>query len=145
MRGVWDGIQDSRSIRPRPGTDKARALDLVHAIRGEMSRYGYAPINPYATDEYERAQAEYRREYDIEPPVFATSKLRLRGRWYLWDGVRVHLRAALELHRTEPDRSAQAVSLSELLYRHHLDDAIPQNLAAATPALLDILEQIKPI
>lgn len=107
-----------------------------------MHRAGWHKINPYVDDDFADAEAEYRRETDQEPPVFGTVKLKIGGRWCLYDKIRPHLRAALELSKPRGRRSAPAIYLAALL---HADELHREHVAAATPALLDILEQITPL
>lgn len=107
-----------------------------------MQRAGWHKIDPYQEDSYAEAESQYRRETEQEPPVFGTVKLRIGQHWFMFDHIRPHLRDALELHKPKGKRSLGAQYLAALL---HSDELHREHLVEATPKLLEIMEQVKPI
>lgn len=107
-----------------------------------MTRAGWHKVNAFQDDDYAEAEGQYRRETEQEPPVFGTVKLRIGRHWYMYDHVRGPLREALELHKPKGKRSLGAQYLAALL---HSDELHREHLVEATPKLLEIMEQIKPI
>lgn len=121
--------------------DAQKANRLGEILRNPMPRAGWHKINPYQDDDFADAESEYHRDTEQEPPVSGTVKFRVGDKWHLYDLARPHLRRALELDRPLGHRSAQATYLAALL---HADELHREHLAAAMPALLEILEQITP-
>ena len=122
-------MPEMRSEFRDTGANRA-AAGLAIALRSNMPRAGWHKINPYVEDDYAEAEAEYRRETGLEPPVFGTAKFKVGNHWYLFDSARPHLRRALELDRPRGKRSAQAAYLAALL---HADELHREHLAEAAP------------
>lgn len=107
-----------------------------------MPRAGWARINPWVEDDFEAAEAEYRRAQDAEPPVHGTVQFRVGRHWYLFDQARPFVRAALELNLPKHRRSQAAVWLEVALRADTLDDYA---LFQAQDKALWILEQLRPL
>lgn len=122
------------------GTNRACA-GLARALRSNMGSAGWHKIDAYQDDDFAAAESQYRRDTEQESPVNGTAQFRLDGKQYLFDLTRPHLRAALELHLPPGKRSKPAQYLAALL---HCDELHREHLVEATPALLQILEQIRP-
>lgn len=141
MQNLQAYAQNLRTLRAHKDDDRI-AQALAKALRGHMPRAGHIKVNPDITDAYEQAEAEYRREQGQEPPVFAIAKFRVLDRWYLYDEVRPHLRAALELHIPKGKRSTGAQWLQVVLHNDGLDDYA---LFRARDTLLELHSKINPI
>ena len=107
-----------------------------------MRPAGQRRINPWVTDEFERAEAEYRAAQDFEPPVHGTAKFRVHDQEYLFDQARPILRRALELNTRRSKRSNEAVWLEVALHADALDRFA---VFRCQGKLLEIYEQLKPI
>jgi len=65
--------------------------------------------------------------------------IRVAGRWYPWERVRLVLREALELHLPEEERSSEALDLARFL---HADRPTLVEYALARPKLEEIWRRI---
>jgi hypothetical protein len=122
------------------GANRA-AAGLARALRSNMARAGWHKIDAYQDDDFAEAESQYRKDTEQEMPVHGTVKFRIGDKWYLYDLARPHLRRALELHKPKGQRSLSAQYLAALL---QADEFHREHLAEATPALLEILEEITP-
>lgn len=144
---VQELVSHSRGSPYRPGQEKEKARivrSLAIAIRSAMPRAGWAEIDAYQDDDYAEAENQYRHDTEQEAPIFETSKLRAESHWYMWDEVRGPLRAALELHLPDNQRSSGAKSLESFL---HLGDEGDYEywLFKAREKLLEIHSNVKPM
>lgn len=140
VRGLQSYAQDLRTSRTSK-YDARIAEALAHALRGHMPRAGHVKVNPDISDAFEQAQAEYRREQELEPPVFAIAKFRVMAHWFMWDEARLHLRTALELHLPKGKRSTGAQWLAVVLHNDELDDYA---LFRARDTLVELYGKLKP-
>ncbi len=69
----------------------------------------------------------------------ASYLIRVAGRWYPWERVRLVLREALELHLPEGERSQEARDLARFL---HADRPTLVEYALARPKLEEIWQRI---
>ena len=69
----------------------------------------------------------------------ASYQIRVAGRWYPWERVRLVLREALELHLPEEERSPGAQDLARFL---HADRPTLVEYALARPKLEEIWRRI---
>lgn len=124
-------VSHYRDVRhSHPGT--AELEPLARALRGNMRRAGWYRINPDLEDQPSLGP----------PPVHAVAAFEVWGGTYLYDQVRPHLRAALELHVKESKRSSEAKWLASLLHQDTFD---VYAFGRAQPALAYIAQHIKPV
>lgn len=78
----------------------------------------------------------------VEPVVGRPGSywIRVAGRWYPWEHVRLVLREALELHRPEEERSREARDLARFL---HADRPTLVEYVLARPKLEEIWQRIQ--
>lgn len=95
-------------------------IDLAYALRNPMRKAGaYSNPDPalaQRTDEWDAAEADYRRCTGLRGRPAMASKFTLEGREYLFDQAWPAIKRELELDRHEDDRSPAAQSLAAVLH-----------------------------